>query len=106
MDHATFCQALEKLTALPADQAKQAKEISAALTEDDRVEFLEQLTAVDHALAQALAEQSKAVEGLSVAVTNAEKQVTRTERSAKESAQKRKDIEKAEKGISDISSAL
>jgi len=100
-----FCQALQKLTALPAEQAKQAVEVSLGLTEDDRVDFLDQLTGVDHALAQALAEQSKAVEGLSAAVTNAEKQVTRTERSAKESAQKRKDVEQAEKGISDISSA-
>ncbi|ALM09646.1 MAG TPA: hypothetical protein DEB30_05115 [Candidatus Peribacter riflensis] len=105
MNHQTFSQELEKLTALPEEQVARAKEASQGLNEADRAEFLKQLTASDQELAGVLQQQNDAAEAFAVALTDAEKQMNRVERSSVESAEKREEIKEAEQGISDLPAA-
>ena len=102
MNLQTFTAELAKLTAIPEEQTAQALEVAEGLNEADRAKFFEQLKQADVELAQALTMQSQAIGEFEAALMDAQKQMNRVERSSVESVEKRKEVQKAEKSISDL----
>lgn len=102
MDHASFTQALQQLTALPAEQVERALTVSKKLHADDREEFLVALTKVHQELVQSGKAREQSVIGLENANISVEKMLKRQERDMAEESEGSGGLGQVEEKISQL----